>query len=67
MTCNGCLDAVKRSANVTIPKKFTDLMVESIDGNLTTQVSLYLVSIYISILYLSISIYLYLVSIFCLL
>ena len=73
MTCNGCLDAVKRSANVTIPKKFTDLTVESIDGDLTNQVSLSLSCIYlclylvsVSILYLSLSlscICLYLVSI----
>ena len=39
MTCGGCLDSVKRSANVTIPKKFTDLAVESINGNLKDQVS----------------------------
>lgn len=38
MTCGGCLDAVKRSVNVTIPKKFSDLTVQSVDGDLTDQV-----------------------------
>lgn len=39
MKCGGCFDSVKWSANVKMAKKFTDLAVESINGNLTHQVS----------------------------